>query len=260
MRPTRRAARCAKPSFLLAGAVLRRVRTHRDNAEKRHISSKKRPNDGSRTNLAYELLPSLLPATTWRRFWSPRRTPERSWGLSARKLERSCPPGPTPIDPLRSTWAPRATPSYPLRSTWALRPAPRAGPSDLSWPYRPGPVVLARSIWPRRNRLTIYLSTGLHRTICNDMLASSGSCLRSTWVPRPIPKHPLCSTWAHIRPGFLRSGQVSSFPAALSLPSIRLAKKKRLTYRRACIARSAAISLHRTSHASSLVINNTEQF
>ena len=55
-----------------------------------------------------------------------------------------------------------------------------------------------------------------------------------------------CRAQLTIGPG--RSGQVSSFPAALSLPTIRL------TYRRACIARSAAISLHRTGHASSLVI------
>jgi hypothetical protein len=180
VRPPRRAERYAKPSFLLAGAVLRRVRTHSDNAEKRHVSLKKHPNDGSRTSHASELSRSSLPITTWRRFWSLRRTLGRSWALPTRKLERSWPPGPTPIDPLRSIWAPRATPSYPVRSTWALRPAPRAGPSDLPWTDRAGPLVLARSIWPRRNSLTICLSTSLHRTCCNDVLASSGPCLVSS--------------------------------------------------------------------------------
>ena len=55
-----------------------------------------------------------------------------------------------------------------------------------------------------------------------------------------------CRAQLTIGPG--RSAQVSSFPAALSLPTIRL------THRRACIARSAAISLHRAGHASSLVL------
>ncbi len=100
VRSTRRAARCAKPSFLLAGAVLWRVRTRSDNSEKRHISSQKCPDDGLRTSHAYELSRSLLLNTTWRRFWPPRRTPGRSWALPARKLERSWPPGLTPIDPL----------------------------------------------------------------------------------------------------------------------------------------------------------------
>ena len=63
-------------------------------------------NDVSRTSHACELSRSSLPATTWRRFWLLRRTLGRSWALPARKLERSWPPGPTPIDPLRSIWAP----------------------------------------------------------------------------------------------------------------------------------------------------------
>ena len=139
-RPTRRAARCAEPLILLAGAVLQRVGTHGDNAEKRRVSTKNRSNNGSRTSGAYELSRLSLLDTTWRRFWSPRRTPGRSWALPARKLDQSLPPGPTPIDPLRSTWASRGTPSDPLRSTWALRPA-------LRWPER---RAMARSIRPAR--------------------------------------------------------------------------------------------------------------
>ena len=114
VRTTRRAARCAEPSFLLAGAVLWRVRRRSDNAENRPISSKNRPNDSSRTSSAYELWRLSLLGATWCRFWSPRRTPGRSWALPAHKLDRSWPPAPTPIDPLRSTWVPRPTPKHPL--------------------------------------------------------------------------------------------------------------------------------------------------
>ena len=150
-RPTRRAAQCAKPLFLLAGAVLQRVGTHGDNAEKRHVSTKHRPNDGSRTSGAYELSRLSLLDTTWRQFRSPRRAPGRSWALPARKLDQSWAPGPTPIDPLRSTWASGGTPSDPLYSASALRLALRAGPNDLPRPYRSALLDLAPSIWPRRH-------------------------------------------------------------------------------------------------------------
>ena len=39
---------------------------------------------------------------------------------------------------------------------------------------------LVRLTWPRRHSLTISLSTSLLRTICNDVLASSGPCLVSS--------------------------------------------------------------------------------
>ena len=107
VRAPRCAARSAEPSFLLAGAVLWRVRRRGDNAEDRPSSSKNRPDDGSRTSSAYDLWRLSLLGATWCRFWSPRRTSGRSWPLPAHKLDRSWPPGPTPIDRLRSTWVPR---------------------------------------------------------------------------------------------------------------------------------------------------------
>ena len=189
--------RCAEPSFLLAGAVLWRVRRRGDNAENRSSSSKNRPDDGSRTSCAYDLWCLSLLGATWCRIWSTRRTSERSWPLPAHKLDRSWPPGPTPIERLRSTWVPRPTPKHPLCRLGLIS----------------GQLSSFLAIWP-----------GIE-----------------------IP----CRARLAIGPG--RSGQVSSFPAALSSPTIRLAKKKRLTYRRACIARSAAMCLHRLGHTSSLV-------
>ena len=113
-RATRLAGRRAEPLFLLAGAVLWRVRRRGDNAENRLSSSKNRPDDGSRTSSAYDLWRLSLLGATWCRIWSPRRDSGRSWPLPAHKLDRSWPPGPTPIDRLRSTWVPRPTPKHPL--------------------------------------------------------------------------------------------------------------------------------------------------
>ena len=101
--PELTSAQSAEPPFLLAGVVLQRVGTHGNNTEKRGVPTKNRSNNASRTNGAYELSRLSLLDTTWRRFWSPRRTPGRSWALPARKLDQSLPPGPSPIDPLRST-------------------------------------------------------------------------------------------------------------------------------------------------------------
>ena len=112
--PELTSAQSAEPPFLLAGAVLWRVRRRSGNAGNRPISSINRPNDSSRTSSAYELWCLSLPGATWRRFWSPRRTPGRSWALSAYKFDRSWPPGPTPIDPLRSTWVTRPAPKHSL--------------------------------------------------------------------------------------------------------------------------------------------------
>ena len=114
VRATRHAARSAEPSFLLAGAVLWRVRRRGDNAEDRPSSSKNRPDHRSRTSCAYDLWRLLLLGATWCRIWSPRRTSGRSWPLPAHKLDLSWPPGPTPIDRLRSTWVPQPTPKHPL--------------------------------------------------------------------------------------------------------------------------------------------------
>ena len=111
---TRRAARYAEPSFLLADAVLWRVRRRRNNAENRLISSKNRPIDSSRTSSAYELWRLSLLGATWCRFWSPRRTLGLFWALPAHKFNRSWLPALTPIDPLRSTWVPRPTPKHSL--------------------------------------------------------------------------------------------------------------------------------------------------
>ena len=69
VRATRRAARSAEPSFLLAGAVLWRVRRRSDNAENRPSSSKHRPNDSSRTSSACELRRLSILGATWCRFW-----------------------------------------------------------------------------------------------------------------------------------------------------------------------------------------------
>ena len=68
-RATRRAARCYEPSFLLAGAVLGKVRRRGDNAENRPSSSKNRPDDGSRASSAYKLWRLSLLGATWCRFW-----------------------------------------------------------------------------------------------------------------------------------------------------------------------------------------------
>ena len=81
VRATRSAARRAEPSFLLAGAVLRRVRWRSDDAEKQRISSQNPLSDGSRTSRPREISRlSFLDATS-RRFWSPRHAPVRSWAL-----------------------------------------------------------------------------------------------------------------------------------------------------------------------------------
>ena len=84
VRATCCAVRCAEPSFLLAGAVLRRVRTHSDNAENRAISSKNRPDDGSRTSSAYKLWHLSMfsiPCATQPRFSSPQHAPGCSRAL-----------------------------------------------------------------------------------------------------------------------------------------------------------------------------------
>ena len=69
VRATRHAARSAEPSFLLAGAVLWRVRRRSDNAENRPSSSKHRPSDSSGTSGACELSRLTLLGATWCRFW-----------------------------------------------------------------------------------------------------------------------------------------------------------------------------------------------
>ena len=66
---TRRAARSAKPSFLLAGAVLWRVRRRSDNAKNRPSSSTQRPSDSPQTSSACELGRSSLLDAARSRFW-----------------------------------------------------------------------------------------------------------------------------------------------------------------------------------------------
>ena len=68
VRATRRAARSAEPSFLLAGAVLWRVRRRSNTAENRPSSSKHRPSDSSRTSGACDRRRLSLLGATWCRF------------------------------------------------------------------------------------------------------------------------------------------------------------------------------------------------
>ena len=180
VRATRRAARCAEPSFLLAGAVLRRVCTHSDNAENRAISSKHRPSSMF-----------SIPSATQPRFSSPRHAPgcsralllvprgdlgdslgsaeafqgrpktlsRRSWDGLGALLGANGVPGwlhRTPNDPPRSTLD-RFCGRFSLffeglaaavvsqnRSTWAIAWA--ASPE----PHRPGRIALVASPWSHR--------------------------------------------------------------------------------------------------------------
>ena len=69
VRANRHAARCAEPSFLLAGAVLWRVRRHSHNAENRSSLSKHRTGDSSQKSGACELRRLSFLRVTWCRFW-----------------------------------------------------------------------------------------------------------------------------------------------------------------------------------------------
>ena len=120
-----------------------------------------------------------------------------------------------------------APPDAPGRSS-------RANSSDLGRLDRPRSTDFDRLGCLDRLRNTHFDRLGL--------ISGQLSSFPAIWPGIEIP----CRARLAIGPG--RSGQVSSFPAALSLPTIRL------TYRRACIARSASISLHRAGHASSLVV------
>ena len=157
MRATRRAARCAEPSFLLAGVVLWSVRRRGDNAENRPSSSKNRPDDGLRTSSAYDLSRLSLLGATWCRFWLPRRTSGRSWPLPAHELDRSWPPGPTPIYPLRSI--PR---SYFGSSSllFALRIVRSSGVGT------PGRFLLHGSLRALPSFLQTFWRTCRHRSAC----------------------------------------------------------------------------------------------
>ena len=131
-----------------------------------------------------------------------------------------------------------------------------------SWPSRPGSVDLAASQQTNDLPIDRLASHDLQRYACIVWAMPSIDLGASTHSETPTlidlgayragfpaigPGIELpCRAQLTIGPG--RSGQVSSFPAVLSLPTVRL------TYRRACIARSATMYLHRLGHASSLVI------
>ena len=190
-RATPLAATRAKPLFLLAGAVLSRVRRLCNKAEKRQKSMAHRSTNASRTRRAGK----AQIFCSWMRL-----------GVDFGHLG--------------------ATPDAPGR-------CPRTSSTDLG-------------------HLDLPRSTHFDRLGCLDQLRNThfdplGRILgQLSSFPAIGPGIELpCRAQLTIGPG--RSGQVSSFPAALSLPTIRL------TYRQACIARSAAISLHSTGHASSLV-------
>ena len=237
MRATRSAARRAEPSFLLAGAVLRRVRWRSDDAEKQRISSQNPLSDGSRTGRPREISRlSFLDATS-RRFWSPRHAPVRSWAL------------------VLASWgvfgdAPSATrvcrgrlETLPGRSGNAL------GPLGAS---RERPQIDFGLILGSPERVVTHLE--LSTSIYLGVRATPRDPLRSTEAPPPSP------TWldgANSTSRLERSGQprldVTSTWLTRSCMAI-VDTAYRLADRRTCIAQAATICLHRPPHASSLVI------
>ena len=172
VRPARRAARCAEPSFLLAGAVLSRVRRLGNIAEKRRKSMARRSDCASRTLRARKArffrswmrlgvdLGHLgeLPGVPGRSFWRPgvsldtlqalpRRAgdvPRNSRDAPGTPLGTSGRPGTVPRPILNRFLVPRSasgpTPSDQLRSTWASE-RPCATPFDrLRRLYRARPI------------------------------------------------------------------------------------------------------------------------
>ena len=140
-RPTRRAARCAEPLILLAGAVLQRVGTHGNNAEKRRVSTKNRSNNASRTSGAYELS----------RFVAPRHhlalilvTSAHLWTLLGAPRAQARPIFAAWTDPDRPTSIDLGVSGNPKRST-SVDLGASTGPAR--WPER---RAMARSIRPAR--------------------------------------------------------------------------------------------------------------
>ena len=145
-RPTRRAARCAEPLILLAGAVLQRVGTHGNNAEKRRISTKDRSNNASRTSGAYELS----------RFVAPRHdlapilvTSAHPWTLLGAPCAQARPIFAAWTDPDRPTSIDLGVSGNPKRST-SVDLGASTGPA-LARTTCHGPIDPAGSTWLHRS-------------------------------------------------------------------------------------------------------------
>ena len=110
-------------------------------------------------------------------------------------------------------------------------------------PHRPGRIALVASPWPNRpGRTALTASPWPYRP---GRIGIELPCERARYrasLPRSA-HHRARSIWPSIE-----------LPCRARLTNDTISKKKRLTNRRACIAKPATISLHRLGHASSLVL------